>query len=259
VLVAGYGDYKRAKAKGYQHIALMQHGAGQSYGNADHYSYPGGRGQGAVSLFLCPNEYSAQKWRDSYPNSRVQVVGSPATEHLPSRQSRSEEPVVAVSFHWQCSLWPETMPAFGEFRQAILTLPNVIGHGHPRAMKWLRPFYARHGVPVVEDWPEVCQRADVYVCDNSSTLFEFAATGRPVVLMNSRKYRKHVNHGGRFWDWASVGLQVDNPADLLPTVKLAARDPKGLRNERERVVQQVYAQVAGSTQAAVEALLAWNC
>lgn len=262
VVVASYGDYKRAKAVGYTRFALMQHGAGQSYGDSTHSSYPGGGGQGDVSLFLCPNEYSAAKWRQKYPNSSVVVAGSPATECLPVRESSSTERVVAVSFHWRCSLWPETMPAFGDFRLAVAALPySVIGHGHPRAMRWLRPYYAKAGIPVVEDWAEVCKQADVYVCDNSSTIFEFAATGRPVVLMNSRHYRKRVNHGGRFWEWATVGLQVDHPDDLADTVKLALLDPRGIRQERRRIVQQVYAQVQGSTQATVNALLewAWNC
>jgi hypothetical protein len=152
------------------------------------------------------------------------------------------------------------MPAFAEFRAAVAELTQrwqVIGHGHPRAMSWLRPYYKRLGIPVVDDWVDVCKQASVYVCDNSSTIFEFAATGRPVVLLNSKHYRKAIHHGGRFWDWATVGMQVDSPGDLGATVKLALLDPHGIRQERERIVRQVYAKVQGSTQATVSALQEW--
>jgi hypothetical protein len=54
---------------------------------------------------------------------------------------------------------------------------------------------------------EVQRRAAVYVCDNSSSMYEFAATGRPVVVLDLPEgrikgigYRRNINHGLRFWD-----------------------------------------------------------
>lgn len=260
-VVASYGDLKKATKRGYRRIVLMQHGAGQSYagrGNDRQGAYPGGDGNEAVGLFLCPNDYSAQRWRDRYPRAKVQVVGSPRVEHLPQREP-GDVPTVAVSFHWLCNLWPETRPAFGQYKPAIPSLKRwrVLGHGHPRAMRWLVPWYRTWGIEVVPSFDDICRRADVYVCDNSSTLFEFAATGRGVVVLNSSQYRKDVNHGGRFWDWATVGLQVDSPDALQEAVRLALLDPPGIREERERIVRQVYAQVSGSTQSAVNSILEW--
>jgi CDP-glycerol glycerophosphotransferase (TagB/SpsB family) len=93
---------------------------------------------------------------------------------------------------------------------------DVIGHGHPRIMNHLRQIYKLHKIPVYADWKRVMRKADIYVCDNSSTIYEFAYLRKPVVLLNADEYRKHVNHEGnpRFWKHADVGPQVDKPVEL---------------------------------------------
>lgn len=258
-LVAGFADVKRAVRLGYPRIVMMQHGAGQSY-IGDRQSFPGGTGVGAVNLFLCPNEYSAARWRERYPDADVAIIGSPRVEHLRTLAMIHAEPVVAASFHWLCSLLPETLPAWREFGKAVLALEKdipLIGHAHPRATKWLAPWWKTHGVPFVADFEEVCRNADVYICDNSSTIFEWAATGKPVVVLNSKRYRKSVHHGGRFWDWSTVGIQVDRPDDLAEAVRLALLDPPGIRKERNRIVREVYHMIDGSTAATVALLEGW--
>ncbi len=74
---------RRASA-GRTMIALGQHGAGQSYWN-DHPAYPGGRGQGEASLFLVPNETAAARTRAAYPKARVEIVGCPKLDTLPTK------------------------------------------------------------------------------------------------------------------------------------------------------------------------------
>jgi len=67
-----------------------------------------------------------------------------------------------------------------------MSLPRkyeVIGHAHPRALLKVAHYYRAARVEVVPDFAEVCRRADLYICDNSSSMFEFAATGRPVVVV----------------------------------------------------------------------------
>jgi UDP-N-acetylglucosamine:LPS N-acetylglucosamine transferase len=97
----------------------------------------------------------------------------------------------------------------------------------------------------------------VYVCDNSSTIYEFAATGRPVVVLNGPHYRRDVHHGLRFWDAADVGIQVDHPRDLPDAIEEALRDPEPRRRAREAALGIVYAHRTGAAQRAAAALTDW--
>jgi UDP-N-acetylglucosamine:LPS N-acetylglucosamine transferase len=137
---------------------------------------------------------------------------------------------------------------------------RVIGHGHPKG-DWparLQRIYRRAGInEYVPDFDEVCRRADLYVCDNSSTLFEFAATGRPVLVLNHPDYRRHVEHGLRFWRAATVGIQVDQPHELLAAVARALEDPPEVRAAREAALDVVYAHRQGAAARAAVALTSW--
>jgi len=264
MLVASYGDQKRGRRLGARTFISMEHGAGQSYGgdarSARHGSYAGGRDRDDTALFLAPNEQAASRWRVAYPTAQVSVIGSPRLDSLPTREP-GPGPVVALGFHWPCAIAPEARTAFPHFRGVLPALARrfaVLGHGHPRFMARLAPFYRSAGIEPVEDFDDVLRRADLYVCDNSSTLFEFAATGRPVVVLNAPWYRRDVEHGLRFWDAATVGLQVDDPADLAGTIEAALGDPPWQRAERERVIASVYAKPPhGAARAAGDAIAAW--
>ena len=60
----------------------------------------------------------------------------------------------------------------------------------------------------MRDFDEVMERSTLYICDNSSTLYEFASTGRPVVVLNAPWFRRDIEHGLRFWEHADVGVSV---------------------------------------------------
>ena len=107
------------------------------------------------------------------------------------------------------------------------------------------------------DFADVCRRADVYITDNSSTLFEFAATGRPVVVLNAPEFRRNVNHGLRFWEAATVGVQVDHPRDLVAAVASALEDPEPSQNAREAALAIVYTYRSGGASRAAAALSDW--
>jgi hypothetical protein len=262
VLVASYGDQKKMRRQGRTRIARIEHGAGQSYGTG-HGSYAGGKDCDDVGLFLTPNQYSADLWQAAYPDVRVEIVGCPKLDSLPRREGPPGN-VVAISWHWDCHLVPETVSAFGHFREMLEPLRDaypLIGHGHPRAFVGppsLTRRYRRAGIEDVEhDFAEVCRRADLYITDNSSSLFEFAATGRPVVVLNAPSYRRDFHPGLRFWDAADVGVQVDHPRDLLRAVEFALTDPPELRAKREAALDIVYAYRSGAAQRAAHALQAW--
>lgn len=261
-LVASYGDIKVGRRLGYRRFLFLEHGAGQSYGgdrrNGAHGSYAGGEDRDDVPLFLVPNRHSGDRWKAAYPAAEVRVVGCPKLETLPARVP-GPGPVVAISFHWDSHQIPELRSAFGEYQHVLKDLPrrfSVIGHGHPRA-DWLPRAYRRAGIEFVPDFEDVCRRADVYVCDNSSTLFEFAASERPVVVMNASYYRRNVEHGLRFWSAARVGVNVDGPADLIPGIERALMNRRTDVLDRRAALRQVYTYRDGAVRRAVWAVEAW--
>lgn len=263
VVVAAIGDLKRLRERyGQKRIVLMEHGAGQSYSTSQSGSYAGSGGRHA-ELFLHPGPHPAARDRAAYPNARVEVVGCPKLDALPRLGQPNERPVVAVSFHWDCLVAPETRTGFYEFRGAVAELAKhykLIGHGHPRFLPEITDFYTRRAIEVVPDFADVCRRADLYICDNSSTLFEFAATGRPVVVLNPSSYRREVTHGLRFWEAASVGVNVDFTRRDLPGVLRAAvahalADPPEQVSARNAALDLVYAYRTGAAQRAAAVLL----
>lgn len=240
VLVASWRDMGWAVRRGYQRIALLEHGIGQSYIGSNNGSYPGGRGREYVSLFLSPNEHAASRDRAAYPSARVEVVGDPRLDTVPHKAgfnlspanmlllspSLVVQPTICVSFHWDWSHIPETHSAFAAYKNALPALRerfHVIGHCHPKAVEAVTPWYRKLGIRYVADFDDVCRQADVYVAENTSTLYEFASTGRPVVVLNLPEYRRDVEHGLRFWAAANVGIQVDDPRRLADAVEEAGQ------------------------------------
>jgi hypothetical protein len=253
-LVASYADVCKAREK-HKRIVLMQHGIGQSYSD-DGPAYPGGRDNDAVGLFLVPNNHAGQRWRSAYPAARVEVVGSPRLDDLPRREPG---PVtVAVTFHWRSGAH-EKGNAFDHYKAVLPDLArrfHVIGHGHPRATR-LPAFYAKHGIEFVPSFADVCRRADLLIADNTSALFEFAATGRPVVVMNSPAYRRDVWHGLRFWQAATVGVNVEHAEYLLPFTEAALEDHANVQAAREAALSIVFAFREGAAQRAADAIVDW--
>lgn len=259
ILVVSFGDYRAARMSGRTTIALGQHGAGQSY-STDHPAYPGGRGQGDVALFLVPNETAAKRTKAAYPKTRIEIIGCPKIDTLPTK-ARKGEPVVAFSFHWDSkSIAFETRSAWTYYQRAIALLSRhrrLIGHAHPREMFKLANWYRRTHIEVASSFDEVCRKADIYACDNSSSLFEFAATGRPVIVLNQPVYRRDVEHGLRFWAAAGVGVNVDQPLDLAAAVDRAIEDPPEVAEAREAALRIVYQPLHGGAELAAAALMDW--
>jgi hypothetical protein len=267
ILTASYGDMKRAQDAGRTRIALMEHGAGQSYGgrNVQHGSYAGGRGRGAVSMFLHPGPHPAARDRAAYPDARVEVVGSPYLDTLPQREGAPGR-VVAFTFHFNGAICPETKTAYPAFFPAIVELAKsyeIIGTAHPNLWNHGRPGkriadrYLRYGIEPVEHFAEVSRRADLLIFDNTSAGFAFAATGRPVVVMNAPWYDRRANHGLRFWDAARVGVNCNDPADLAACVAEAFADGPDQKASREDALSLVYAYRQGASQRAADALMDW--
>lgn len=266
VLVASLGDMKRALTMGRTHIARMEHGIGQSYAGdpshpmAHHGSYAGGEGAESVELFLVPNANSHDRWQAAYPNARVRTIGCPKLDDLPAYRPDGEHPIIGVSFHWNWFYLPETLSAFDAYKSAIQSLAGtyrLLGHAHPKAAPSLSRWFTRNGIPYAEHFTEIAEKAAVFVADNTSALYEFAVTGRPVVVLNIPEYRRNVRHGLRFWETASVGVQVDRPLALRSAIDLALLDPPEQQAAREAALDLVYAFRTGAAARAADELVDW--
>ncbi len=146
------------------------------------------------------------------------------------------------------------------YERAIALLSRhrrVIGHAHPREMFKIGRCYQRLNIEVVPSFGEILRRADVYACDNSSSLFEFAATGRPVVVLNQPAYRRNVEHGLRFWAAAEIGVNVDDPLRLGAAIERAIEDPPEVKAARESALRIVYQPLHGGAALAAAALVDW--
>ncbi|HET7030366.1 MAG TPA: hypothetical protein VFI34_07630 [Candidatus Limnocylindrales bacterium] len=262
-LTASIGDLRRAERNGRTRLALMEHGAGQSYAgmasSGRHPSYAGGQRRETVELFLHPGPHPASRDRAAYPRARVEIVGSPILDILPAREGHAGS-VVAISSHFDATISPEATSGFSWARAYLGELTRtyeVLGHGHPRMLERLVPWYRRREIEVVPDFRDILRRADVFIADNTSALFLFAATGRPVVVLNPPQYRRDVHHGLRFWDAADVGIQVNRASEIPAAVARALE----LRPEdvaaRERALDLVYGYRTGAAKRAADALVDW--
>jgi hypothetical protein len=232
-LVASFDDLRMCNLRP---AILMEHGAGQSYGgetaSGRNAGYPGGQSRGHGTLvILSPNEQAAARDRAVVGDVPVVVVGSPRLAELqgvPAAPPPGEKLTVAFSFHWNCQIAPETIGGWPHWGEAVRDLARtgefeVLCHAHPRTFKNLLPLMREWGLTPVEHFDDLLGRAHVYCCDNSSTLFEWAALRGPTVVLDNPWYRQDVNHGLRFWDCAGVGPRILDQAALRLAILSAWR------------------------------------
>ncbi len=252
---------------------LVNHGAGQTYNGVVHGSYAGGPGHEQADLFICPNERVAQVERDRYPNARAVAVGCPkldAWARIP--RPHNDPPVIAVTFHWQAWLHdedgkpvPEAGWAFDTWKDTIADLAKrgvtVLGHGHPRAQRWLRAHWNEMGVEYVPRAVDLLSRADCLVLDNSSLGFEWAALDRPTVWLRGEDWRPDdvTGHGLRFGEplpGPELGAWAAQP-EMLNTVASAINTSMQLFVlARAEVRARVYGKVDGlASRRAADAVL----
>ena len=243
-VVSSVGDLRRLRGRP---AIFMEHGSGYSYvdssGQRFHPSYAGSSARDGVILFLNNHEIVHDLNRKAHPSVPGVIIGTPKMDAWAGRTwDTPEDPIAVYSTHWDCKVVPETRSAHKEFRWALR--PDSWdkrftwnGHAHPRAWQLVRNDYKTFDIPTIRQFSDVLDQASVYVADTTSTLYEFAYTGKPVVVLNASFYRKDVNHGLRFWDYVP-GLQSDRWQDVAQTVARAL-DGEG-EDERRRAVDVVY-------------------
>lgn len=240
-VVASSSDLARTSGP----AVMVNHGAGQTYPgdprSAANPSYTGGDGRERVVLNVCPGPADAAACREAQPDVPAVAVGSPRLDAL---HGTGRGDAVVFAFHSDLHLVPETRWAFPAYEDALAAFcadapMPVVGHGHPRVWRLLDRFWRRVGAEPVAEWDRAVRRAALWVCDNSSTMYEAAALGVPVLALNAPWYRRDVEHGLRFWSHVP-GLQVDAPDDLPAMVEAALADPPEAVRLRERAVARVY-------------------
>lgn len=262
-LIAGYRDAEPVHPS--RALALIEHGAGQTYTDVQHQGYAGGPGWDRLSLVLAPGPHAGAAWRAAYPDVPVIEFG---TFHQTFVQ-RPLPQTVAFTFHWDCTQTVETRTAWPDWRRQVEQVVAsgrwpVLGHWHPR---WAR--HARKGAnPLAEWWSslgvtpatreQVFEQAGLLVADNTSLLFEFAATGRPVLCLNAKAYRRDVEHGLRFWSHAP-GHVLDPGDDLATGISTAHSDWHVGRLLRDTAVAETYALARGdqARHRCADALVRW--
>jgi hypothetical protein len=249
IIVAGYADLRKMRRRP---VVFVEHGAGQTYIGDDgtiHGGYSGGMNRDNVELFICPNNKVAERNLAVYPAKKAAVCGSPRLDDL--LQTRlgwaGDGQTVAIAFHWNCQIAPESGTAFPYFAKQISDFARmartcgleVIGHGHPKSWPFYKDWWETQNVATEASWPALVQQIDLLIADNSSIVFEAAALGIPVVLLESPRWRRNVEHGLRFWEHADVGPSVLPDEDLGEAMSQAFTE--SWRVKREAVAQAVYA------------------
>jgi hypothetical protein len=191
---------------------------------------------------------------------RVEAVGCPKLDRWIGARPSNARPVIALAFHWRCQVGPGAGTAWDEFSGAIPELAEryeIIGHGHPRIMSEIGPWYTAHGIEAVTDQADVFRRADLLVGDATSCVFEFAATGRPVVILHgSDPARRDSECGGMYADRLMLGVVCYRPQDMGRCADMALADPPGIAETRRQTVRRCYANLGSATIAATQAIIA---
>lgn len=256
-MVATWSDVRPGRRYVY-----VEHGAGQGYGGEPPADSTPSACRCNVDVILCPSERCAIRNRIHHPHAIVAAVGSPRMDAHHAAGYQPEPGLVAFAWHWHSTgLAPEADWAWPHWRDAVAQLARqgrpVIGHGHPHAWHHFKPWYRSIGVPAAEDSATVFQRASVLCFDNTSLGLEFASLDRPVVLLDAPWYRLGANHGGRFWEWADMGVRISSgqPDDLAHAIERSlTEDPCAER--RRQVVAEVFGSCDGNAAARAAEVIA---
>lgn len=257
-IVASYGNVRELSKPYLPDIpfALIEHGAGQSYDS----KIPGWcRGSNKymhrVKLFMATNKYCLEPFKKNNPEVKAKIIGCPKIDWVEKKPMTTDDPLIVFSWHWSCNSLPETLGGFDYWKSEVVNVSkhfNVAIHGHPRLQGDTEPFCLQNNIRFIKDFNEVLATADIYAIDNSSTMFEFALTGRPIIVLNNPWFRRDVNHGMRFWEFSNIGVNCDSRLDLMDSIDECLDDE--YEANRERISSLIYPFHKRSTEEAIKTL-----
>lgn len=137
----------------------------------------------------------------------IHVIGTPKMDKL-SVIPKPENDVIAVSFHWSGQLGVTWLRYADELKR-LSEKYKILGHGHPRIWSMMKKRWESIGVEPVEHFEDVVRRASVYCCDHSSTLYEWAALDRPVVILHRDNSQQQIQSTGLLYQhYPNIGRFV---------------------------------------------------
>lgn len=267
MLTCATGDMQIAYSCNHRReFILMEHGVGLVF--PANQSYAGNKGiRIRAALTLAPNLTVWQLTKRALPNMPQDIIGTPYLDDWAGisklKRKMPEKPVVCISFHWDGSgVAPEAGNALEHFRSVLPKLAEqenftIVGHSHPRNIDQMTKLFNNYGIATIPNFKDIMKIANLYVCDASSTIYEWLVTGWPVVIMNSPKYRRNVNFGIRFWDYTDVGLQVNDPEELIYSINWTLNNPNAQYKERQHAIRNLYPHLGYSASYAVDRITAF--
>jgi len=225
--------------------------------------YADGYGQRyKLAMFPVPNQHTLNKCMPELTSKPHPIVGVPKLDRWAGEFKQAHvmpaKPTIAIAFHHgdKNSRPGETGSAWEHYTSILPELAKrykLILHAHPIMDFELLKFYNEKMAQVefVPDFQEVMRRADIYINDCSSTLYEFCVTGKPVIILNAPWFDKKSNWGIRFWEYTDIGLQVNEPEYLLSAIEDAVQHPDAFQKERWRTINDLFPFLGESANRAV--------
>jgi hypothetical protein len=262
IVTCAYGDAFRAvEWNEGRPVILFEHGVGLTFGKA---AYADGLGQRiGMAMFPVPNQHTLDRVNPELRDRPHPIVGMPKLDkwagefskpHLMPRDPR--QVTIAVSFHHGSAMSrpAEVGSAIDHYIGYLPELAKhfkLLVHSHPITAGGMADVCRSENLEFEPDFQEVMRRADIYMNDCSSTLYEFLVTGKPVIILNAPWFDRNSKWGIRFWEYSDVGPQVDYPEQLLDVVGQMIANPDALRPCRSRAVSDLFPYLGKSASRAV--------
>lgn len=264
----GYGDY--IKLLGYNipgdRIIYAEHGVCEFYWEDETKVPVSGWGSITFSevdkplIHLAPNQRACDIFSRSH---RSVVTGVYETDWIKDwKFNRNKVPIVCLSSHWNQRGNVYTSSYFDHYFNKIRTAVckrlgwELVLHGHPRNSGKLKYRAYSENLRWIKDFKEVVETCDIYICDNSSSIFSFASSHKPVILLNPPNVTMDTtpSFNFRFWEHADIGIHINfnDPIDIIED-KLYNIEDRG--NQVNRMIDNVLANFGRSCEVASEAIL----
>jgi len=93
-----------------------------------------------------------------------------------------------------------------------------------------------------EDISPLLHAADILITDVSSTMMEFAALDKPVVLFNNPDWASYENYNPNDieFKWRDIGMEANDLAELKRAVKISLLKPDIKKEKRKQYTDRLF-------------------